>query len=290
MNALYEFARPWVLRVLKVPHEPHPPAGSPGSLKVFRAGRASYQLRLALWALRQVGVLIAFVLGLIFLHGWVLDPPRFLEKVGPFAFFAQHPEIVQRYRIDLWILGLEIAGLTLALLQIPFTYAMVRMDYEYRWYLVTDRSLRIRTGLTRVRETTFSFANIQQIVVNQGPLQRILGLADVVVTTAGGGGTPAVGPEHAHKGMPEPMHRGVFHNVDNAAEIRDLIVERLRRLKSAGLGDPDDPDSTPHPADPAPATAAPAPVTPSAALVDAALEFRAETRALRELIERGRSA
>ena len=57
MSFLFDFARPNVLALLKVPHDPHPPAGSPGSLRVFRAGRTYYQLKLFLWGLRQVGVL-----------------------------------------------------------------------------------------------------------------------------------------------------------------------------------------------------------------------------------------
>ena len=36
------------------------------------------------------------------------------------------------------------------------------------------------------------------------------------------------------------MHSGLFHSVTNAAEIRDLILERLRRFREAGLGDPDE--------------------------------------------------
>jgi membrane protein YdbS with pleckstrin-like domain len=132
---------------------------------------------------------------------------------------------------------LKVLGFVLYLVQIPLTYALMRLDYELRWYVVTDRSLRLRTGIWRVREMTMSFANLQQIAVSQGPLQRLLGLADVRVQSAGGGGT-------AHPGHPTPgrrsLHTGHFHAVDNAEEIRDLIVERLRRFRETGLGDPDE--------------------------------------------------
>ncbi len=95
MNAIYEFARPWVLRFLRVPHDPQPPAGSPESLKVFRAGKSYYRMRLFLWCLRQVGVLVAFAFGVLFFHAWVLDPPQFLHNFGPFKFVVQNPEFVQ---------------------------------------------------------------------------------------------------------------------------------------------------------------------------------------------------
>ena len=79
-----------------------------------------------------------------------------------------------------------------------------------------------------------SFANIQQVLVSQGPLQRFLGLADVKVKSAGGGS----GGHYNHEGS--DMHSGLFHSVTNAEEIRDLILLRLRRFREAGLGDPEE--------------------------------------------------
>ncbi len=132
-----------------------------------------------------------------------------------------------------WIV--KLGGILLYLAQIPFTYAARRLDYEMRWYVVTDRSLRLRSGVWSVREMTMSFANLQQITVAQGPLQRLLGLADVKVRSAGGG---AAQGRHDHG--QQSLHTGLFHAVDNAEEIRDLIVERLRRFRETGLGDPEE--------------------------------------------------
>src|SRR5436190_370073 len=110
---------------------------------------------------------------------------------------------------------IELGGILLYLVQIPFTYAMARLDYELRWYIVTDRSLRIRAGLTSVQESTMSFANLQQVVVTQGPLQRLLGIADVRVQSAGGGG------DHQPGRAGDSLHTGVFRGVENASQIRD---------------------------------------------------------------------
>lgn len=78
-----------------------------------------------------------------------------------------------------------------------------------------------------------SFANLQQVEVSQGPLQRVLGLADVKVQSAGGSDSP-------HGKQQDDLHTGHFHGVDNAEEIRDLIQARLRRFRESGLGDPDE--------------------------------------------------
>ena len=165
----------------------------------------------------------------------------------------------------LW--ALKFLGIAAYLVQIPLTYAIRRLDFELHWYIVTDRSLRIRTGLMNLQETTMSFANLQQVEVKQGPLQRLLGLADVHVQSAGGGGN------HPGEKVGDQLHTGVFHSVNNANEIRDLILERLRRFRQAGLGDPDDHH---HPA----AASAPA-EAPTGDALAAAREVLAEARALR---------
>ena len=111
-----------------------------------------------------------------------------------------------------------------------------------------------------------SFANLQQVSVSQGPVQRYLGIADVQVESAGGGSEPG----HKHD---DSLHTGIFHGVDNANEIRDLILERLRQFRQVGLGDPDDQ----HQGAPAAASAQ----ISSADALAAAKELLAETRALR---------
>ena len=64
--------------------------------------------------------------------------------------------------------------------------ALLRLDFELRWYIVSDRACASARGSSRCREKTMTFANIQHIGIRQGPLQRLLGIADVEVRTAGG--------------------------------------------------------------------------------------------------------
>ena len=164
-----------------------------------------------------------------------------------------------------FVWGLKILGFLIYFIQLPITYAVRRLDYEMRWYMVTDRSLRLRHGVWKVSESTMSFANLQQVLVTQGPVQRLLGLGDVKVQSAGGGGS-----ETPHQ-KGEDMHVGLFHSVTNAPQIRDLILERLRRFREAGLGDPDESN----------APTAVATVSTEQDTLSAAQEFLAEARALR---------
>ena len=246
-------AREALLRLLRVPPEPRVPAGDAGPVRVFRAGRRYYRYRLVTWALQQLGTLlglVAGIAGLTLLGREVGGGPVLLLLRG--------------------IEALAVAGF---LVQVPLTFAMLRLDYELRWYIVTDRSLRIREGIASVKEKTMTFANVQNLTVKQGPLQRLLGIADLEVRTAGGGG----GGEGGGHAVGESLHEAYFRGVDNAAEIRDLVRERVRRFRDTGLGDPDDAPALP-----------PAPPAADAELAAAARELLAEARALRSAATAGR--
>lgn len=164
------------------------------------------------------------------------------------------------------LLLLEFFAIATFLVSLPFTYALARLEFEQHWYIVTDRSLRIRTGVLSLSESTMSFANLQQVEVKQGPMQRLLGLADVRVRSAGGG-------DHGED-EGQPLHTGVFHSVENAEEIRDLIVARLKAFREAGLGDPER-ASSPH-------ISAAQILGISGETLEAAREVLLQTRALRQ--------
>ena len=94
--------------------------------------------------------------------------------------------------------GVLITPLALAVIIVPaiLGYVAIHLRYDTTWYVVSDRSLRIRRGIWVIHETTITFENIQNVTVNQGPLQRWFGIADVLVQTAGGGG----GGQPGHEG------------------------------------------------------------------------------------------
>ena len=305
---MIDWLRTHVLRLMRVPPDPTPPMGAPGSVRVFRAGRNLYKLRLIGWGFGQLSAVAGIVFSLFLVYefrqavDYARSTPPPAPVVAPATPTATTPapavdesrvpegRRAQRAAADAkrarressmrrlarssggWLLIViaiaEVGGILFFLVQLPVTFAAVRLGYELHWYIVTDRSLRIRTGLLSLQESTMSFANLQQVEVQQGPLQRLLGLADVRVQSAGGGG------DHAGKhGGGDSLHTGVFHGVENANEIRDLILDRLRTFRATGLGDPD--EATHH-----------TPTAPGSAADDrdalaAAQELLAEARALR---------
>ena len=229
------------LRFLRVPAEPEPPPGSPP--RVFRAAPNFFKYRLIGWTLTQL-LAITGLLWAIFFVKWVAD--------------TRTPRLV------VWLLQAgEVFGWLALIFEVVAGWMLVRLDFEMRWYMLSDRAIRIREGIATVREKTIALANVQNISIRQGPLQRWLGIADVEVKTAGGGSGSSEMQSKKRGG--EPMHVAYFRGVDNAEEIRDLVREGVRVQRNAGLGDPDE-------------------VEPTLTLDDAVAELLREARALRSTV------
>lgn len=237
-----------VLRVLRVPPEPEPPPGDPATLRVFRAAPAYFRYRLLTWGMAQAGALLGLVIGSFVFGGFVgALPGRWTAPA------------VAMGGILAWIVYL---------VQLPVSLAALGVDYELRWYMLSDRALRIREGAITVREKTVTFANIQQISVRQGPVQRLLGLADIEVRSAGGGGSSS-GSEGA-----TDLHRGYLRGVQDAERIRDTMRARVQRDREEG--------------GPAAVLADPGGEPPAGSSpLDAAAELLTEVRALRHVFEPG---
>jgi uncharacterized membrane protein YdbT with pleckstrin-like domain len=206
-------------RVLRIPHDPVPPPGDEASTRTFRAAPNYYKYLLAIWGIRALGSLFVPCIALApAMIGLALS-----NKKGSHLGFVI-------------ILMISVLVIAIILVLNLFSLAVLRLKYEKRWYLITDRSLRIREGVIFVREMTVNFANIQNISISQGPIQRVLGIADLRVDTAGGGG----GGGSAGNQSGQNLHTAWFRGIDNANDVRQLIQLRLQHLKGSGLGDPDE--------------------------------------------------
>lgn len=111
-------------------------------------------------------------------------------------------------------------------------YIAIHLRYDTTWYVLSDRSMRIRRGIWIIHETTITYDNIQNVSIRQGPLQRYFGIFDVLVETAGGGASTGHG-----EGTTVLGHSGLLEGIDKADEVRNLILDKWRRSKSTGLGD-----------------------------------------------------
>lgn len=217
---MYRLFRECCEKWLRIPPEPEPPPGDESSARVFRAAPKYLKYLRVLWGIRNGMALVAVMIPLS-----VISIALATNREGSAAAVVS-------------VVGVLVFGILA--FQALFSLALVQLDYEKRWYLVTDRSLRIREGVGTVREITFTFANIQNLSVTQGPIQRLLGIADLKVETAGGGN---VAGQQQHPGL--NLHTAYFRGIDNAEEVKQLIAARMRAHRDAGLGDHEDRHLTP---------------------------------------------
>ncbi len=205
---MYRVLRGLVLALFKAPTEPPPaPAGAHTSVEIFRASPRFLVYRLVGLAI-GVAALAAASLALL---------------VGALVSGEFEPLLAA--------ILLAVAGSG----AICLIYFLIHLDYDLRYYVFTDRSLRVREGAWTVQEKTLTYANVQNLRVVQGPLQRAFGIRDLRVDAAGGGGTQKDG-----KGMGKG-HNVSIAGIENAIELRDRILAHMKSMGTgSGLGDPDD--------------------------------------------------
>jgi membrane protein YdbS with pleckstrin-like domain len=207
---MYRLFKGLALSLMKAPTEPpDPPDGSHESVQIFRASPKFLTYRLlAYW----------LVVGLLWIGWWILVAVALAEQ-------DEEPAIAAALVAPLLLTGQLIA------------YFVVRIDYDMRYYIVTDRALRVREGAVIVKEMTITHANVQNMRVVQGPLKRLFGIWNLKVDTAGGGG--ATGP---HGESSSDSHSIQMAGIENAHEVRDVILSHLRKHgRGTGLGDLDEP-------------------------------------------------
>ena len=198
-----------IITWLAIPSEPEVPEGSAGSVQVFRAGQNYYTWLVIVWAAAVFFPGLGLLAATIALSFALRQAPPLVEVLVIVALLLA------------WTLWFSAAVIT---------FISRRINFRLRWYVVTDRSLRIRSGVFAIKELTMTYRNVQEIRVTAGLLENAMKLATVEVHAAGGGGG---GTKQGGVG-----HVGKLEGLANANEIRDLIVERLRQYRDAGLGDP----------------------------------------------------
>ncbi len=202
---MYSLLKTTVLRLFRAPMDPPaPPSGQHATVEVVRAAPRFLSYRLL--GVGCLGLVVAFAAALSFALGFAAPP--------------------------LWIVSALVALLFGPL--VALQYFAVRVDYDLRYYVITDRSVRVREGAWKVTEKTITFANVQNVRVEQGPIERLFGFSNVRVETAGGGMAQA--GQHAVA----VSHGVVLAGIENASALRDSILAHVRLRTDGGLGDTDD--------------------------------------------------
>ena len=127
-----------------------------------------------------------------------------------------------------WSVALAFGVLAIEFVVLGVTLVSIRVDYELRHYLVGDRSLRVSMGAMIRREVTLSYANVQNLEVQQGPIERWLGYKSLTISTAGAAQLSTQG---------ENLHQVTLAGLEDADAVRELILGMLKQQRDSGLGE-----------------------------------------------------
>jgi putative membrane protein len=133
--------------------------------------------------------------------------------------------------------GLDVGSLVNGLLYGAIGVVIATVTGWWRWdttrWFVDDYGIHKRTGLFTTKQTDIPFARIQALDLEQGPVQRLLGVFAVHVQTAGGG----QGGEIVLEAIHDDELEGLRERVGAPAEPHPVDQRRLsgRRLLTAAL-------------------------------------------------------
>ncbi|MDN5341017.1 MAG: uncharacterized protein PWQ30_2126 [Euryarchaeota archaeon] len=170
---------------------PEPGAGADGYRRLNRKCMLSMYISYAVW---YAVLLAAYILTRTYAEGF-LSP--YYDLIG-YAF----------------LLVLAIA-LVYAAVAPPVFYA------RYRYRITADR-VDVRCGVLFIRHTLVPIERVHQVEITRGPINNLLGLADVTITTAGGEATIR------------------YLEVDEAEKVADRLnslIGRMLRERMPGAAD-----------------------------------------------------
>ena len=134
------------------------------------------------------------------------------------------------------VLGVVLALPFLALMFLPdiFAYVGIHLRYDTTWYMLTDRSLRIRRGIMTIHETTISFENVQNVEVRAGSAAALLRHRR---RPGDDRRRRRRQPRQGRQTSSLGAHIGLLQGLDDAEAVRNQILASVERTRSAGLGD-----------------------------------------------------
>lgn len=242
-----------LFRFLRLPLTPPAPIAGAELRQVLQPARRTHHLRLLKWTAAQVSALMGVLLLItaIDFTQWLPAWLRFVEVFNRWDDFTDYLPAEWR-----WVGLLLVVGGFLT--QAAFSFLALWAERHTTWYVISDQGVQLQHGVWTTHETSLRFANIQQVSLRQGVLQRLIGLADVVVSTAGGRRSADDDEDAKRK---------------NQGQLRDLDYTQAQRLLETLRGQLEAPY----------ALAAPAPA-PDVAALEAAQLLLAEAQALRRSV------
>ncbi len=174
---------------------------------------------------RAVWLFFFRTIPLLLVLAWILS--SFVSFLLFFASSQGSPEIAQQLAT---LFTSRVTSFFLPLLFILIlSYIWARLSYRYYRYELTENGFKKELGVILKKYVTIPYDRIQNVDIYRGILDRILGLSDLNIQTAGMSSVGRSG-------------RGVFAegrlpglSKEDAEKLRDELINRAQKSKSQGL-------------------------------------------------------
>lgn len=123
-----------------------------------------------------------------------------------------------------WIIIFFIAGF---LLLVILSYVIAYLTYKFYKYELTDECFKKEQGIIWKKYVYIPYEKIQNVDINRGPLDRILGLSNISIQTAGYSGVNSGGASSLSEGYLPGVSK------DEGEFLRDELIKRsqIRRAQ-----------------------------------------------------------
>ena len=143
---------------------------------------------------------------------WILFFGVGLGTMGLFSFIIQ--KFTEVYERGVFYVYALIALMTVAILTVIFViYWYQKLYARTYFYTITDSLLVIRKGVVAPREITVPFGRIQDIYLDQDPIDNMFSLYDVHISTATAESTSRAHIDGVSKGTAEALRELILHKM-----------------------------------------------------------------------------
>ena len=190
-----------------------PPIQKVVSGKIFKPDRAYLH---KLWV-KNIAIALTIWLGTVFfiyiiIHGiYLIDPMEVDEAVETMNVWLP---ILSSWMVKLNIIWLVPAQILTPIYVKSIEYSVIGESGE------SMPEIYVKKGIITVTRKHVPFRTITNIASNIGPFDRLFGIGNVSIETAGYSGSSQTGPEERLEGI-------IFHE-----EVRDFILRELRQFRT----------------------------------------------------------
>ena len=119
--------------------------------------------------------------------------------------------------LGMWASPVQVLSVVIIVATAVYCLAAPEITYRRYRYRIDDEKAELRKGIVFITHTMVPIERIHQVDVSRGPINRAFGLADVMITTAGG----SVTIEHLEEDVAEDIAGRLNQSVVRMLKERD---------------------------------------------------------------------